>query len=814
MSTLAGDLVVGVTADVTKAQQQIEHGLEQSGANAEKHGAGMGKKLATGLVGAFAAVQVGQFIGDSITAASDLSETANKIATVFGPATESVNEFAANSAAALGQSKQAALDAAATFGVFGKAGGLAGQDLAKFSTDLVGLSSDLASFYNEDPGAAAEAIGAAFRGEAEPLRRFGVLLSADAIAAQALSMGLVDAKVDTLAVAQAQMRVKETSKAAADATKKYGEDSDEAAKANLALEAANRGLEKAMGGVKVPLTQNQKLLATQALIMEQTGVAQGDFGKTSEGLANQQRILAAEIENQKAALGQALLPAMLEVIKVIRPVVAAVLPALGAALTAIGPVLAGLVSGLAAVAEQVVEWKVPILAIAGVIGTLLLPLFITWAVSAATAAAASVAAWVSSAAGAVAAGLTTAATAAVIVASWVSMAVQSTLAAIKIAAAWVMSLGPIGLIIAAIAAIVAAVLYAWNHFEGFREVVLKVWEAIKDAAKAVADWFTDTLWPTLQKVWDGIQAGVELLVKIVRGYFDLWVKVVTIAMDAISTVISTVWNAVKAGVEFVVDAIRWVIDKYVRLWLGVFDLLWGWVSKVAEVFGAVKDKITEWMGIVRDWVSEKVAAVVGAFRDALAFVVDKAAEVFGLVRDKIGEWIGIIKGYVEDKVGQIVSAFASIAGSLVGVGRDIVEGLWRGISGAWDWVMGKVRGLTDKLPAIVRKALGIGSPSKVFATIGGNIVEGIQVGMADQRGDLLRDMRGLVPYDQIGMLDTLGSVRATTTAKAGPVTVDTRSLGAPVVQVFIGNEELDSYLVRVQKRANEAAASRLVAAGV
>ena len=53
-------------------------------------------------------------------------------------------------------------------------------------------------------------------------------------------------------------------------------------------------------------------MAAQALIYKQTSLAQGDFERTSAGLANQQRILAAQIENVKTTIGTALLPIVLE----------------------------------------------------------------------------------------------------------------------------------------------------------------------------------------------------------------------------------------------------------------------------------------------------------------------------------------------------------------------------------------------------------------------------------------------------------------------------------------------------------------------
>jgi len=201
-----------------------------------------------------AAAAIGTFtsvISPAIKAASDFQEATSKVNVVFGRASKSIKDFADGAARNLGQSKQAVLDAAGTFGTFGKAAGLAGDDLSTFTTDFVTLSTDLASFNNTSPEEAVLAIGAALRGESEPLRRYGVLLNDAVLKQEAMTLGIYDGKG--------------------------------------------------------ALTAQQKVLAAQSAIYKQTNDAQGDFMRTSDGLANSQRTLKAVFEDAKVALGQAFL---------------------------------------------------------------------------------------------------------------------------------------------------------------------------------------------------------------------------------------------------------------------------------------------------------------------------------------------------------------------------------------------------------------------------------------------------------------------------------------------------------------------------
>lgn len=253
----------------TKAQQggkNLTKSFDNANTGVNKLSANL-KNLVGALGLAFGAQEVIKFAKQTIDAASDLNETVSKSQQIFGTASKSVEQFASNSAKQFGMSKKSAIDAAASFGTFGKAAGLTGEDLGTFSTDLVALSADLASFGNTTPEEAALALGAALRGEAEPIRRFGVLLDDATLKQEALAMGLI-----------------KTTKGA--------------------------------------LTPQQKVLAANAVILKQTADAQGDFARTSDGAANQQRIMSATLEDVQAKLGEKLLPAFQQGIQTLNEFVA------------------------------------------------------------------------------------------------------------------------------------------------------------------------------------------------------------------------------------------------------------------------------------------------------------------------------------------------------------------------------------------------------------------------------------------------------------------------------------------------------------
>jgi hypothetical protein len=196
-------------------------------------------------------------IGQGIQLASDKAEAAGKAQIVFGESYDVVAQKAQGAAEAVGMSEGAYLAAAGSVGTLVKNLGYAGDAAATMSTDVVQLAADLGSFHNASTPEAVEALGAAFRGESEPIRRFGVMLDAATVAARAVSLGL----------------------------------------AKNAREMTNAA----------------KAQATWSLILEQTADAQGNYALTADGWANSTKTLNAQLDDLTTDIGEALLPALVTV---------------------------------------------------------------------------------------------------------------------------------------------------------------------------------------------------------------------------------------------------------------------------------------------------------------------------------------------------------------------------------------------------------------------------------------------------------------------------------------------------------------------
>lgn len=224
--------------------------IDRVGRTMTRVGAGM---VASGALAAAALVDMGN-------KASDLNESVSQTEQIFGDAADQVGGFA-EGATEIGQSERAAREAANTFGLFFTNIGIADDEAAGMSTTMAELASDMASFKNTTPEEAVQALGAALRGESEPIRNYGVMLDDATLKQRALDMGLIDTTTGTLPPAI-------------------------------------------------------RMQAAYAEVLDQTTTIQGDFERTSEGAANQQRIVTAQWENFQATLGESVLPIMQRVLNV------------------------------------------------------------------------------------------------------------------------------------------------------------------------------------------------------------------------------------------------------------------------------------------------------------------------------------------------------------------------------------------------------------------------------------------------------------------------------------------------------------------
>lgn len=233
----------------------------------------------------------------------------------------------------------------------------------------------------------------------------------------------------------------------------------------------------------------------------------------------------------------------------------------------------------------------------------------------------------------------------------------------------------------------------------------------------------------------------ELLEKI--GYF------LGFALGSIVKFFIDSWNAF---LQFGKDAWNFVTVDIPNIIKALID----WFSKLPEKFSEwLKNTFTK----IQIWGKETGEKAKETSRTFLKNITDFFKEMPG----KIGKWLSDTTTKVKNWVANmsekaremgtkmyenIVKTLKELPRKVYQIGKDIIEGIWNGISSMLGWVSGKVKGFCKNFLGGFKKALGISSPSRLFKKqIGKNLALGIGEGFEDEMANVVKNMKAAIPTD-------------------------------------------------------------------
>ena len=321
----------------------------------------------------------------------------------------------------------------------------------------------------------------------------------------------------------------------------------------------------------------------------------------------------------------------------------------------------------------------------------------------------------------------------------------------------VITANPIGAIVVAVAAVVAALVWFFTQTETGRKAwaaftawLSETWTALVEGAKALWNGlgeFFANLWATItggvQSTWDGIKS---FLTTILDGIKSIWTSVWT----AVSQFFTNIWNGIVEFLTPIINGIKTTIGNVLNAIKDTWTNIWNAVKSVAStIWNAIGGVVSTYIQNVRNTISTVLNAISGVWTS----VWNRVSSFLG------GIWNGITSAVsngiqnVSNTVGRIrdtVLGAVSNAGSwLYDAGRDVIRGLINGIGGAFQWVKNTISKLGSSLVGWAKNALGIHSPSRIFRDeVGKWIPAGMAQGIDKASGlveDSIDSLTGMVP---------------------------------------------------------------------
>lgn len=562
-------------SDVARAQNRLERLSKVS----SKVFSAIGK---TATIGAGVAVAgLGMVAKNGIQLASDLQEVQNVVDVTFGKSSDTINKWSTNALNAYGLSELQAKKFSGTMGAMLKSSGLSGQHIVDMSTKLTGLAGDFASFYNLDHQDAFDKIRAGIAGETEPLKQLGINMSVANLEAYALSKGINVSYQKMDQASQTALRYSYLLSVSKDAQGDFARTQDSFANQQRLLKTNFEQLTAKIATVVLPVLTQLAQKANKMMAALQNNPQK--MKQIQDAVKN----VATEI----VKFGQQAVPKVIEFANFVRnnwPTIVTVTKSLAAAY--VGWKLIQVVNGVVQLTNAL--RVLSIYKLKDKIETLYLQALyakdavVRWASVAAT--------WAMTAATTV----------------WTAVTTVATTVASAFSAAIAFICSPIGLVILAITAVIGIVILLYKNWDTVSKFLVGIWKTyVMPFFASLGAWFVG--------VWNGI-------VSIFRNAWNGILNFTRSVCNTVSLYISTKWTAIRITTMNVFNA----IVNFFRTWApGILTVIMGPIGLLVGF-------------LIRNWSNVKSGAI-SAFSAIGSFVKSTVNGVKSTFRGMIS---GVISG--------------------------------------------------------------------------------------------------------------------------------------------------------------------------
>lgn len=258
-------------------------------------------------------------------------------------------------------------------------------------------------------------------------------------------------------------------------------------------------------------------------------------------------------------------------------------------------------------------------------------------------------------------------------------------------------------------------------------------EIVKSLVKGIKDnlpQITEGAVTTVETLSHGI---LEMLPEIIKLGLDVIVSLANGIAESLPELIPTIVDVVLQIVETLIDNVDMLVDSAIAI---ITALANGLINALPRLIEKAPEIIEKLVNAIVNNAPKLVSA-------ALTLIVTLAK---GMITS-IPELIKAIPKIVT----AIVNGFTSFMSKIKDIGKNIVNGVWQGIQSMVSWFTSKVKGFFSGIVNGVKNVLGIHSPSKVFASIGKYMAEGLGEGWDDKFRDVRDEIDKSLDFDDPSM---------------------------------------------------------------
>ncbi|WP_163530897.1 phage tail tape measure protein [Halobacillus ihumii] len=265
-----------------------------------------------------------------------------------------------------------------------------------------------------------------------------------------------------------------------------------------------------------------------------------------------------------------------------------------------------------------------------------------------------------------------------------------------------------------------------------------------------------------------IQMGIKILMTLIDGIVRILPQLITAAIKLITTIIQTLIKLlpkiIQAGIKIlmalidgIIQILPQLIQAAITLILAIADALIRNLPTIIragiDILLALIDGIIQILPQLISAAIKLIFAIVDALIRNLPAILSAGVEIIWALIDGILSIIGQVGSAAWDIAKEILNTISDI--NLLDVGKDLIRGLWNGISDMAGWISGKLSGFAGNVLGGIKDFFGINSPSRVFRDeIGVNLIKGLQIGI-ERVAKLPKKSMANVAESVLGSVDSL-----------------------------------------------------------
>ncbi|MCI9975967.1 phage tail tape measure protein [Clostridioides difficile] len=332
--------------------------------------------------------------------------------------------------------------------------------------------------------------------------------------------------------------------------------------------------------------------------------------------------------------------------------------------------------------------------------------------------------------------------------------------------------GPIGVVIVAVTALVAGLVVLWNTNKGFRDFVINAWNNIKETATKVWGSICNFFTQTIPQAWSDLctnfsNAGtwfVQMWNNIKQTFVNGWNAIVAFFTQTIPTWINNigVWfGQLPTKIGYALGfALGKIMSWGISVWTYLVTNVPIWINNIGAFFAQLPNKIWTWLVNTVQKIGQWGMTMIAYAQIYARMIINNIVVFFQTLPSRVWTWLTntvqkvvswgsqmASKGREGAKklITTVVDTLKSLPKKVMDIGKNIVEGLWEGITGAGDWLKGKVGDFANGVINGFKDGFGVHSPSwKLRDLVGRFLPPGIWNGIKMTLPKLETNITGMV----------------------------------------------------------------------